>query len=115
MREEGFVNTKTKSKKVKLPFKLDKFINIFGGIDNITKASVSHNKLKVYYVSRDKVDLEELKKIKNHGIFDQSDTISIVLTGHYAKDLSGMINDLITLNNTKVLTDVTTEIDKKPS
>lgn len=97
MRQQGFVTTK-QTKKVKMPIKLDKFIDIFGGIDNIVKSSVSKNKIKIYINDHDKIDFEALKKIKNQGIFDQNDSVSIIL-GKYAADLSGMINDLVTLNN----------------
>lgn len=98
MREQGFVSLKNKEKKVKLPFKLDKFIQILGGIDNIIKASASSHKLKVYILDHDKIDFDELKKIKNHGILDQTDNISISL-GSYVRDLSGMINDLVSINH----------------
>lgn len=115
MREQGFVTTKTKTKKVKLPFKLDKFINSLGGIDNIVKASVSKNKLKVYVIDHDQINFDELKKIKNHGIFDQSDNISIVL-GSHATSIAGMINDLITLNTTdRAITDMTIDMNEKTS
>lgn len=100
LREQGFVTEKTKTKKVKLPFKLDKFVSVLGGIDNIVKASASNSKIRVYVVNHDKIDFVELKKIKNRGILDQSDNVSIVL-GNYAPDLAGMINDLITINTTK--------------
>lgn len=98
IREKGFVTTKNKIKKVKLPFNLDKFINILGGIDNIVKSSASNNKIKIYIVDQSKINFNELKKIKNRGILDQTDNISIIL-GSYVVDLSGMINDLVTLNN----------------
>lgn len=98
MREQGFVNTKKLNNKIKMPVKLDKFIEIFGGIDNIVSASAAKNKIKVYVTEHEKINFDELKKIKNRGIFDQSDNVSIIL-GNYAGDLSGMINDLINLNS----------------
>ncbi|MGL5268246.1 MAG: hypothetical protein ACRC8P_00530 [Spiroplasma sp.] len=97
LREQGFVTPKTKTKKVKLPFKLDKFVSILGGIDNIVKASASKSKIKVCVVDYNKIDFDELKKIKNRGIFGQTNNVSIVL-GNSAPDLCGMINDLITIN-----------------
>lgn len=98
LRQQGFVTPK-ETKKVKMPIKLDKFIDIFGGIDNVLSASASNDKIKIYVADREKVNLEGLKKIKNRGILDQTDNVSIIL-GNYAVDLSGMINDLVTLNNT---------------
>ncbi|MBE4703964.1 PTS transporter subunit EIIB [Spiroplasma platyhelix] len=96
LRQQGFVTTK-KTKKVRMPIKLDKFVDIFGGIDNVVSASASNTKIKVYIADHKKVDFNELKKIRNRGIFDQSDSVSVILGG-YASDLSGMINDLVTLN-----------------
>lgn len=96
MREQGFVET-NKNKKVKMPIKLDQFIELFGGIDNIISSAAKNNKIKIYTVEHDKVNFVELKKIKNRGITDHTDHIEMIL-GTYAVDLSGMVNDLVTLN-----------------
>lgn len=98
MRQQGFV-TKKENKKVKMPVKIDKIIEALGGIDNILGASASHSKLKVAVADYQKVDVVALKEIKNRGLVEQGNNVSIVL-GSYAPDLSGMINDLVTLNNT---------------
>lgn len=98
LRQQGFV-TKKENKQVKMPVKLDKVVELFGGIDNILGASASRSKLKVTVADQEKVDVEGLKKMKHHGVIEQSGSVSIVL-GRYAPDLSGMINDLVTLNNT---------------
>ncbi len=101
LRNETFVDQQKDSEKVKIPFKLDKFIDTLGGIDNITNVSVKNTKLKIEILSHDKVDFNQLKKIKNNGIVVQSDNITIVL-GNYASNVAIMMNDLINLNNTSV-------------
>lgn len=100
MREANFVPTKSKLKKTKLPFKIDKFISILGGIENIKVTSATNNKIKINIINRNKIDFNELKKIKNRGILDQSDAISILL-GNYVGELSKIINDLIVLHEEK--------------
>lgn len=97
MREASLMPAKPKLTKIKFPFKVDKFIDILGGIENIKTTSATNNKIKISVVERDKVDFSELKKIKNRGILDQSDAISIVL-GSYVGELSKVINDLINLH-----------------
>lgn len=98
LRQQGFV-TKKETKKIQMPVKIDKIVEALGGIDNIIGASASRSKLKVAIADYQKVDVEALKKIKNRGIVEQSNNVSMVL-GSYALDLSGMINDLVTLNTT---------------
>lgn len=98
LRNETFVDQEKVSEKVKIPFKIDKFIDTLGGINNITNVSVKNNKLKIEILSHDKVDFNQLKKIKNSGILAQSDNITIVL-GNYANNVAIMINDLVNLHN----------------
>lgn len=81
-------------KSVKIPFKIEKFIDIFGGINNIIETSVLSNRIKIKVVSIKKVDFFDLKKIKNQGILEQSDSVTIVL-GEYAQFLSEQINKMI--------------------
>ncbi|MCL6428574.1 hypothetical protein LT335_00113 [Spiroplasma sp. JKS002669] len=105
LRNETFVDQQKDSEKVKIPFKVDKFIDALGGINNISNTSVKNTKLKIEILSHDKVDFSQLKKIKNNGILVQSDNITIVL-GDYASNVSVMINDLINLNNNPVSTEI---------
>lgn len=106
LRNETFVVKKTDSKKIKIPFKVDKFIVALGGIDNIINTSVTQTKLKVEILSHDKVDFNQLKKINNTGILVQSDNITIIL-GDYVSNVSIMINDLVSLQNKKELNNIT--------
>lgn len=105
LRNETFTNKQEDAKKVKIPFKVDKFIEALGGINNISNASATNSKLKVEILSHDKVDFSQLKKIKNTGVLVQSDNITIVL-GDYASNVSVMINDLINLHNNELTSEL---------
>ncbi|MDQ7982814.1 MAG: hypothetical protein REH79_01165 [Spiroplasma sp.] len=109
LRTEGFVNKKTITKKIKIPFKLDKFISALGGIDNIANTSVVDTKIKIEILSYEKVNFNRLKKINNTGIVVQSDNITIVL-GDYANKVSIMVNDMINLHNVSLTTIKSSEI-----
>lgn len=105
IRNESFGDQQKASEKGKIPFKVEKFIDLLGGIANITNSSVSNTKLKIEILSHDKVDFNQLKKIKNNGILVQSDNITIVL-GDYASDVSTMINQLINSQNRELVNEV---------
>lgn len=89
---------KNPHKPQKFPFKLQNFIFDLGGIDNIKETTATNNKIKIVVVEHSKINFPNLKKIKNRGILDQDDSVSLVL-GNYCNNLSTTINDLIKLNN----------------
>lgn len=93
-------STKYYNKPQKFSFKLQNFILDLGGIDNIKKTTATANKIKVEVIDHSKINFNNLKKIKNRGILDQNDSVSLVL-GTYCNSLSTAINDLIKMNNEK--------------
>ncbi len=93
-------STKFSNKPQKFPFKLQNFILDLGGIDNIKVTTATVNKIKVEIKDHSKINFDNLKKIKNRGILDQNDSVSLVL-GIYCNSLSTAINDLIKMNNEK--------------
>lgn len=95
-KDEGKINNKPQ----KFPFKLQNFILYLGGIENIKETSATANKIKISIIEHTKIDFNSLKKIKNRGILDQSEAVSLVL-GSYCYNLSSAINELIKLNNEK--------------
>ncbi|WP_425380998.1 hypothetical protein [Spiroplasma endosymbiont of Polydrusus pterygomalis] len=93
-------STRFSNKPQKFPFKLQNFILDLGGIDNIKATTATVNKIKVEVNDHSKINFDNLKKIKNRGILDQNDSVSLVL-GIYCNSLSTAINDLIKMNNEK--------------
>lgn len=93
-------STKCYNKPQKFPFKLQNFILDLGGIDNIKETTATVNKIKVEVIDHSKINFNNLKKIKNRGILDQNDSVSLLL-GTYCNSLSTAINDLIKMNNKK--------------
>lgn len=93
-------STRFSNKPQKFPFKLQNFILDLGGIDNIKATTATVNKIKVEVKDHSKINFDNLKKIKNRGILDQNDSVSLVL-GIYCNSLSTAINDLIKMNNEK--------------
>lgn len=91
---------KSNNKPQKFPFKLQNFILDLGGIDNIKETTATVNKIKVEVIDHSKINFNNLKKIKNRGILEQNDSVSLVL-GTYCNSLSTAINDLIKMNNEK--------------
>lgn len=91
---------KHNNKPQKFPFKLENFIVDLGGIDNIKETTATANKIKVSVIDHSKINFNNLKKIKNRGILDQNNSISLVL-GTYCNNLSTTINELVKLNNEK--------------
>ncbi|WP_342276089.1 hypothetical protein [Spiroplasma endosymbiont of Nebria brevicollis] len=100
LRNQTNVKGKINNKPQKFPFKLENFILYLGGIENIKETSASANKIKISIIEHTKIDFNNLKKIKNRGILDQSEAVSLVL-GSYCYNLSSAINELIKLNNEK--------------
>lgn len=100
MRNQTNIKSKTNNKPQKFPFKLENFILYLGGIENIKESSASANKIKISIIDHNKIDFSNLKKIKNRGILDQSQAVSLVL-GSYCYNLSNAINELIKLKNEK--------------
>lgn len=100
LRNQQESNSKPINKPQKFPFKLQNFIVDLGGIDNIKETTATANKIKVEIIDHSKINFNNLKKIKNRGILDQDDSVSLVL-GTYCNNLSIAINDLIKLNNEK--------------
>lgn len=100
MRSQTNIKNKTNNKPQKFPFKLENFILYLGGIENIKESSASANKIKISIIDHSKIDFSNLKKIKNRGILDQSQAVSLVL-GSYCYNLSSAINELIKLKNEK--------------
>lgn len=96
--QQGNIPRKANNKLQKFPFKLQNFILDLGGIDNIKETTATSNKIKIVVIEHAKINFNNLKKIKNRGILDQNDSISLVL-GTYCNNLSIAINDLIKLNN----------------
>lgn len=93
-------STRSSNKPQKFPFKLQNFILDLGGIDNIKATTATVNKIKVEVKDHSKINFDNLKKIKNRGILDQNDSVSLVL-GIYCNSLSTAINVLIKMNNEK--------------
>lgn len=100
MRNQTNIKNKINNKPQKFPFKLENFILYLGGIENIKEASASANKIKISIIDHSKIDFSNLKKIKNRGILDQSQAVSLVL-GSYSYNLSSAINELIKLKSEK--------------
>lgn len=91
---------KFSNKPQKFPFKVQNFILDLGGIENIKVTTATTNKIKVEVIDHSKINFNNLKKIKNRGILDQDDSVTLVL-GTYCNSLSTTINDLIKMNNEK--------------
>ncbi|WP_342260905.1 hypothetical protein [Spiroplasma endosymbiont of Notiophilus biguttatus] len=100
LRNQQESSLKSINKPQKFPFKLQNFILDLGGIDNIKETTATANKIKIEIIDHSKINFNNLKKIKNRGILDQDDSVSLVL-GTYCNNLSIAINDLIKLNNEK--------------
>lgn len=100
LRNQQESSLKSINKPQKFPFKLQNFIVDLGGIDNIKGTTATANKIKVEIIDHSKINFNNLNKIKNRGILDQDDSVSLVL-GTYCNNLSIAINDLIKLNNEK--------------
>lgn len=94
--QEGKINNKPQ----KFPFKLENFILYLGGIENIKETLATTNKIKISIIDHTKINFNNLKKIKNRGILDQSEAVTLVL-GSYCYNLSNVINELIKLKNEK--------------
>jgi len=100
LRNQSNDQKKSNNKPQKFPFKLENFINDFGGIENIKETAATINKIKITVFDHNKINFINLKKLKNRGILDQTAAVSLVL-GSYCYNLSKAINGLIKLNQEK--------------
>ncbi|AAP56894.1 putative PTS system glucose-specific enzyme IIB PtsG [Mycoplasmoides gallisepticum CA06_2006.052-5-2P] len=81
-------------KSEKLPFDLDQFINILGGLENIQTTQATLNMIKINVVDKTKVNQDQIKsRLKINGIMWASHDLSLVC-GDYASSLSEQINQL---------------------
>lgn len=81
-------------KSEKLPFDLDQFINILGGLENIQTTQATLNMIKIDVVDKTKVNQDQIKsRLKINGIMWASHDLSLVC-GDYASSLSEQINQL---------------------
>ena len=97
----NLIYNENKKLKKKIPFKVDKFINNFGTINNIVKTEYSLTKIKIFVKEIKLVKIENLKRMKHRGIIKQSNSISIVL-GNYVKDLSQLLENCISQKDSKI-------------
>ncbi|WP_036459398.1 PTS sugar transporter subunit IIA [[Mycoplasma] imitans] len=82
----------------KIPFSVNEFIDILGGIQNINKTEATLNMIRINTVDKTKVDQDRIKnKLKINGIMWASYDLSLVC-GDYASSLSETINKLKTNN-----------------
>lgn len=75
----------------KVTVNVEKLVEAFGGKDNIIGSEYTHTKIKVFIKDRTKVDIENVKNIKNiSGVFASSKDITIIV-GNQAKALAELI------------------------
>ncbi|QMT98392.1 PTS sugar transporter subunit IIA [Mycoplasma tullyi] len=81
-------------KSEKIPFDLNEFINILGGIDNIQTTTATLNTIKINVADKTKVNQDQIKnRLKINGMMWASHDLSLVC-GDYASSLSDQINQL---------------------
>ncbi|MGL4950591.1 MAG: hypothetical protein ACRC4M_01995 [Mycoplasma sp.] len=96
LEKESKSETKTPKLKTsnKIPFKVEKFIELLGGVENILTSVGSLNTLKLEVVDKNLVKQEEIKKIGAKGIMISKNKISIIF-GDFAIILNDEINKLL--------------------
>lgn len=105
----GYFVLKNKAKKISkvenqeievstnIPFDIDKFLSIIGGIENIEKTESTISSINIYFKNKIKdinINFEELNKLKPKGVMKYESKISIVF-GDFSKELSKIINGKI--------------------
>lgn len=102
----GYFWVKNKAKKVadvqneeievskEIPFEVQNLLNLFGGIDNITKTDATISSFKVELKDPSLADVEAIKKLgQAKGVMKSGNKLSIVF-GDYSKTLDSFIKDL---------------------
>ncbi len=102
----GYFWVKNKAKKVadvqneeievskEIPFEVQNLLNLFGGLDNITKTDATISSFKVELKDPSLADVEAIKKLgQAKGVMKSGNKLSIVF-GDYSKTLDSFIKDL---------------------
>lgn len=76
----------------KIPFDLNKLIELLGGLENITKVDATINSLKVNVKEIEKINQKEIKILGAKGTLLFEDGVTC-LFGDYSKKLSELINE----------------------
>ena len=93
--KENFNQEESLSVAKKNKFNVNKTIELCGGIDNLVKVSATQNKIKIFIKSFEKINIEELLKVKGvSGAIRTSQYITIVI-GNVAQLVMEEINTLI--------------------
>lgn len=68
------------SKKEKITINLNKLISLLGGKENIKSVESTNTKIKVNYINRDNIQIEDIKNINGvSGVFATSSYVQIIV------------------------------------
>lgn len=87
-----YKNEKSLSQELKSGVNAIKLIKLIGGPNNISEVVNTHTKVKIKYNIRERVQLDEIKKISGiSGVF-MNDVAITIIVGNSAKNLCDIIN-----------------------
>lgn len=91
-KSKKYKNNKKLSQELKSGVNAIKLIKLIGGPNNIIEVVNTHTKVKIKYNVRERVQLDEIKKISGiSGVF-MNDVAITILVGNSAKNLCDIIN-----------------------
>ncbi|MGL4951736.1 MAG: hypothetical protein ACRC4L_01985 [Mycoplasma sp.] len=83
---------------IKIPFKVEKFVELLGGAENILSIDASLNTLKIEVKNKKIVNQDSIKKLGAKGIMTSANKLSIVL-GDYALNLKLELEQNVKIDN----------------